>query len=439
MQKKKKKKSIRIFVSEEEIKFQLYLMKYANQLKQLEEKTKEEIIEKWNYDTQKKINRFKGDLEKDGFKDPVAQEAIKENIKYLSSLPAPIDKNEVHKNFESVRNEFIKSLEIRIKENNTATLKKDIETLDYVKNLVLTPTVSKERFGVLLLLMIKNLRTMPSFSGYSENWANDFFSNAVEKMILYLDNFDERLKSKRTGQNSKAFAYVTQICFNAFVNIINIRKKEDAFLKDTISYETHNFEGVQDMTFKQREGHITNEIKKSEIYSIKISKKDTVEGTEIIDEKIKKAWEFMETSNEIIKTNRYYQDELDELMQPGNVKEEEKTQDYYYYIDDIKSKIVPLLENTEKKTLFVQVPKDFNPQDIKYTTPKDKNIIITSRKLNEAFSDKSKEQSKKQTNKKSTTKFNGYDPESGLTEKQRLELEKMEIEEQELEDFNNEW
>ena len=438
MQKQKqKKKSIREFVNEDTLKFQLYLMKYANQLKNIEEKTTEEIIDKWNYDTQKKINRFRSDAKKPKFKDSVAQEAIKFNIDYLSNLPAPTNKELVHKNFELIRNNFIKSLEEKIKENTSATLNQDKETLEYVKNLQLTSSVSKEKFGVLLLLMIKNLATMPSFSGYSENWKTDFYSNAVEKMILYLDNFDERLKSKRTGQNSKAFAYVTQICFNAFVNIINIRKKENNFLKDTISYETHNFEGIQDMTFKQREYNISNEIKKSEIYSIKISKKDTTKATDI-EEKIKKAWEFMETSNEIIKSNKYYQDELNELMTPGNVKEEEKTQDYYDYLEDLKSKIVPLIENTEKKTLFVQIPEGFDAQKIKYKTPKDRNIIITSKKLNEVFTDKNKESNKKQP-KKTTTKFNGYDPESGLTEKQQLELQKIEIEEQELEDFNNEW
>lgn len=429
MQKNKKKKSIRIFVNEASIKFQLYLMKYANQLKQIDEKTTEEIIEKWNYDTQKKINRFKGDLEKDGFSDPVAQLAIKENIKYLSSLPAPIYKNDIHENFELARTEFINSLEIRIQENVTATLTKDIETLDYVKNLVLSPTVSKERFGTLLLLMIKNLATMPSFSGYSDNWKTDFYSNAVEKTILYLDNFDEKLKSKRTGQNSKAFAYVTQICFNAFVNIINIRKKEDAFLKDTISYETHNFDGVRDLIFKQRDSEEKTELQKVQVHNIIIKKNDT---KEVIEQKIKDAFIHILDSNAIIESNKTNKEELEYLQRPGSVPEEEKTKDYFDYLEDLESKIMPLIEDAKKTTLIVTLPEGTNIEGIKYTSPKDIGIIITTRKLKDLFKVKEKIQGNKND-------FNGYDSESGLTQKQQNELQKMEEDLQEEEDFVNEW
>ena len=56
----KKKASIREFVSEPSLKFQLYVLKFSNLLKQLEEKTEDEIIEKWNYTSNKKINRFMG-------------------------------------------------------------------------------------------------------------------------------------------------------------------------------------------------------------------------------------------------------------------------------------------------------------------------------------------------------------------------------------------
>jgi hypothetical protein len=427
MAKKLKKVSIREFVSENEIKFQLYLMKYANQLKNIEEMTSEEITEKWNYDTQKKINRFLGDAEKPQWQTDIAQDVIKKNIAFLKSLPAPTDKDLIIETFENIKKEYIEYLEERIKENSTATLKQDQELLNNTLNLVLTSKPSKERFGIILLLMIKNLRTMPSFSGYSENWASDFFSNAVEKTLLYLDNFDERLLSKRTGERSKAFAYVTQICFNAFVNIINIRKKENEFLKDTISYETHNFDGVQDLLTKIRDKELQQEQNFDGIHKIIIKKKDSIER---INERINEAFFYINYINEVINTNKALKDEVDYIKK--TTPEEEKTEDFYNYLNGLEIQYCSIVETIRKDTLFVKILEDTDISDIKYENEKGLNIVISSKDERDIFSDK--------TNKKKQSKsFNGYDTETGLTKKQQDELVKMEADTQDELDFNDEW
>jgi len=426
MAKKPKKVSIREFISENELKYQLYLMKYANQLKNIEEMTPEEITEKWNYDIQKKINRFLGDAEKPQWKDDMAQEVIKKNIDFLKSLPAPTDKELIIETFENIKQEYLEFLKERIKENTTGTLKQDKELLAYNEDLVLTSKPSKERFGIILLLMIKNLRTMPSFSGYSENWATDFFSNAVEKTLLYLDNFDERLLSKRTGERSKAFAYVTQICFNAFVNVINIRKKESEFLKDTISYETHNFDGVQDLLTKVREPEEEFTVELSSIYKVIIKKKDSIED---INKKIQEGISQIEYINGVLSNNKALKDEINYLNK--NTPEEEKTEDFYNYIHDLELQYSSIADNVTKSTLFVKVPAGTKIEKISYDAPSGIDIIITEKEVKEVFL-------KKQKNK-ITKSLNGYDAETGLTKKQQDDLARTEEEDLQEQLFNEEW
>ena len=83
---------------------------------------------------------------------------------------------------------------------------------------------SYERFGQIILLMIKNILTKPQFSGYT--YKDDFYSDAVYKILKYLHNFDHELISERTGLNVNAFAYISQIIHNSILFIINTKKKE---------------------------------------------------------------------------------------------------------------------------------------------------------------------------------------------------------------------
>ena len=370
---KKKKVSIREFVSEDSLKFQLYLLKLANQLKNINEKTPEEITEKWTYDNQKKINRFNAEAEKPQYSsDIIAKSVFAANAIYLKNLPAPLKAEDVQKNFEEKRANYIASLEKRIKENSTATLIQDEELLKYAKEVELTSVVSKEKFGIMLLLMIKNIATMPSFSGYSDNWKTDFYSNAIEKTLLYLDNFDEELLSKRSGDKSKAFAYVTQICFNAFVNIINIRKKENAFLKDTISLETANLDGMKQYSQGQQGDSMLESKFNDETITSVYSK--IIKKIEDLDKAIIDGVNHINSSNEILIANSLNALEIKSIEE--ETPEDEKTQDYIDYITDLKSKLIPEMEGHLIKVLRIQKPKGSSLGNFKIPTDILGNILL---------------------------------------------------------------
>jgi hypothetical protein len=103
-----------------------------------------------------------------------------------------------------------------------------------------TDQKSFERFGEIILLMIKNILKKPQFSGYT--YRDDFYSDAVYKILKYLHNFDHRMISERTGQAVNAFAYISQIIHNSIIAIINTKKKEQDNIKKQISMEHLNHE-----------------------------------------------------------------------------------------------------------------------------------------------------------------------------------------------------
>jgi hypothetical protein len=91
---------------------------------------------------------------------------------------------------------------------------------------------SYNRFGDIILLMIKKILTRPQFSGYT--YKDDFFSDASFKILKYLGNFDHTMISERTGQSVNAFSYITQIIMNSIICIINNRKRENDKIEDSI-------------------------------------------------------------------------------------------------------------------------------------------------------------------------------------------------------------
>lgn len=99
---------------------------------------------------------------------------------------------------------------------------------------------SYERFGTIVLLMIKNILKKPQFSGYT--YKDDFYSDAVYKILKYLHNFDHTKMSERTGQPVNAFAYISQIIHNSILFIINSKKKDLENLRKQISMELLNHE-----------------------------------------------------------------------------------------------------------------------------------------------------------------------------------------------------
>jgi len=334
----KRIKSIREFVSESELIFQLYLGKYSNQLKRIEDKDKIEIIEKFEKDRNRKVRKFKKDLTREKFKDDISQNAIKLNIDYLNNLKPPINKNIIIANFNKEKERYLK------------TLTKESE-IKKIKGLELTSDISTERLGEVLMLLIKNLATKPSFIGYSDSWKEDFIGDAIEKTILYINNFDENLVSKRTGKKSKAFAYVTQIAFNSFINVINIRKKYSNFLKKEIANENINFEGIKNH-MKEEKGSY-NLIKSTE----SIFEKEIYSNSDFI-----KLIKYIDRSNEIIKLNDLNDFELELL---DNIPENERTKDYFNYKKEIEDKLIKTFEKKLINTIIIYKEENIILDNIK--------------------------------------------------------------------------
>jgi hypothetical protein len=111
-------------------------------------------------------------------------------------------------------------------------------------------TASYERFGEIILLMVKNILKKPQFSGYT--YKDDFYSDAVYKILKYLHNFNHKMISDRTGLSVNAFAYISQIIHNSILFIINSKKKDLENLRKQISMEHLN----HDLQPKNGEYHV---------------------------------------------------------------------------------------------------------------------------------------------------------------------------------------
>jgi len=98
--------------------------------------------------------------------------------------------------------------------------------------------VSYEKFGEIILLMIKRILTKPQFSGYT--YRDDFYSDAIYKILKYNYNFNHKLISKISNQPVNAFAYISQIIHNSVLYIINTKKKEQIRINSQVSLEILN-------------------------------------------------------------------------------------------------------------------------------------------------------------------------------------------------------
>lgn len=134
---------------------------------------------------------------------------------------------------------------------------------------------SYERFGQIILLMIKNILTKPQFSGYT--YKDDFYSDAVYKILKYLHNFDHTKISKISGSSVNAFAYISQIIHNSILYILNKKKKEQEVLNKQIDmvHLNHNLE-LKYKTYYNEVSQDTYDNEEIEIQEkIRIKKVDT--------------------------------------------------------------------------------------------------------------------------------------------------------------------
>lgn len=134
---------------------------------------------------------------------------------------------------------------------------------------------SNERFGEIILLMIKSILTKPNFSGYT--YKTDFYSDAIYKILKYMHNFNHNLISKISGKKVNAFAYISQIIFNSIIHIINTKKAEREKIKKRIKNEISS-KGLPMYTNEYNTSTISDEYlyAKDDIKEFKLSLKDNI-------------------------------------------------------------------------------------------------------------------------------------------------------------------
>lgn len=96
--------------------------------------------------------------------------------------------------------------------------------------------ISYEKFGYIVLLMIKHILMKPNFSGYT--YVDDFYSDAVYKINKYVHNFDHTKISEITNQPVNAFAYVSTCIHNAIIFILKKKQQELDIHKKRVLMET---------------------------------------------------------------------------------------------------------------------------------------------------------------------------------------------------------
>lgn len=152
---------------------------------------------------------------------------LKEEYK-KANKPETIEKFNARKNarIDEIK-EFLKQNSDSLGENDKKYFTEEIQRLEELT----IEKQTKERMGSYVLLITNNLAKKSCFAGYTLNWKDEFFSRAIEHCFKYIHNFDENKVSPRSGKKVKAFAYLTQIIYTAFLDVISKRKKEQERLK----------------------------------------------------------------------------------------------------------------------------------------------------------------------------------------------------------------
>tara|TARA_A100001011_G_scaffold369029_1_gene423923 strand:+ start:258 stop:803 length:546 start_codon:yes stop_codon:yes gene_type:complete len=106
-----------------------------------------------------------------------------------------------------------------------------------------TPPRMSDYIGECIYKIATRLSTRPNFINYT--YRDEMICDAIENCIQYIRNFNRE-------KSNNAFAYVTQICYYAFLRRIQKEKKQ-VFVKQEILKET----GLSEAAFDTIDGDTT--------------------------------------------------------------------------------------------------------------------------------------------------------------------------------------
>ncbi|AWD90491.1 late sigma transcription factor [Erwinia phage Cronus] len=109
------------------------------------------------------------------------------------------------------------------------------EIIDWKQRIKDNPNPEKivrmsDKMGLAIMLISEGLSKRFNFSGYTQSWKQEMVDDGIEAAIKGLINFDE-------SKYNNPHAYITQACFNAFIQRIKKERKEMA---KKYSYFVHN-------------------------------------------------------------------------------------------------------------------------------------------------------------------------------------------------------
>lgn len=121
------------------------------------------------------------------------------------------------------------------------------EALDRDEN---KPMMS-EYIGECIYKIATRLSTRPNFINYT--YRDEMICDAIENCIQYIGNFNRE-------KSNNAFAYVTQICYYAFLRRIQKEKKQ-VFIKQQVLSET----GISEAAFDTIDGTVSPDMVNSNV------------------------------------------------------------------------------------------------------------------------------------------------------------------------------
>ncbi len=129
---------------------------------------------------------------------------------------------------------------------------------------------SYERFGEMVLLIIKNILKKPKFSGYT--YRDEFYSDSTDKILRYLKNYNHNLISKINGQEVNAFSYLSQYVHNSILFIIKSKNEEKTDIETYVNTYNENIR----LLYNESEVVINDKILELDLPSIKKSIYDDI-------------------------------------------------------------------------------------------------------------------------------------------------------------------
>jgi hypothetical protein len=268
------------------------LNKYISKYKTTSNLEFKKILEKYIIDVSWRILKSKkhqllllSDIVVKEYRTIIEQRNIEEVLRIMEPLNEEmLLKNTILKDFknsDSIRiNKYI-SKHTKSKSQKFKRLLREHIVLISERNII--DNKSYERFGEMILLIIRNILKKPKFSGYT--YRDEFYSDSTDKILRYLKNFKHKMISKITGNEVNAFSYLSQYVHNSILFIINSKNAEKAEVEKYVNTYNENITLIYNessYTSNDKEIEINIDLINKDLYNTILNKAEEFNSFNII-------------------------------------------------------------------------------------------------------------------------------------------------------------